>query len=683
MRVNIIVLSVFFLFLFHFVHGTEKNNIQDSLNLVVKKSSDPYTLIKSYAQICWAKRSRDPELAITYGNMALEIIDKTPSFDTLKPEVLNFIGVVYRNKGDYMIAMNYYKDALTLSTQQENNIQIAYSNNNLGGISTLKGDYFNAVKYLEKAHYYFKVIKDTAGMAYVAINLGNLYRHNAYLSDAINYFDQAILYKEAIKDTIGLAIAMNLKAISYFQSEEYDKAFKIFEQLQSKYEHNEDDYGLATLNNYLGLIDINNKDYKEANNHFQESIRLFDKILDKQGRANALINMSLSYQGLGNNRTALQKLASGYAIAKEIGDNEALAAAYKNYSLIYVQMDRFEEAYDFEVKYRNAMLENFSYQFREKLVALRINNEFEKEIQKNETLEKDIADLTGHLNAANKSKSLFIILTAILFLLVISLLIPLIVLYRKSKNNKDHNIELISSNQQLSEANHNRERLMSIIGHDLKNPFNSVLGLTTLLVDEWDTIADEEKRYIINEVHGTGNTLYELLDNLLLWAKSQSNTIYQRTESFDINEYIINVYELFRNQASFKEIEIKLNIGKENMVFADPNMISTVLRNLMSNAIKFTRKGGTVQLGVTRRSEELEIDISDNGKGILPEDLQRILDDKGSYSTKGTDNETGTGLGLLLVRDFVKQNNGVFWVKSRVGVGSRFYFTLPYKQQSR
>ena len=224
---------------------------------------------------------------------------------------------------------------------------------------------------------------------------------------------------------------------------------------------------------------------------------------------------------------------------------------------------------------------------------------------------------------------------------------------------------------------------MSIIGHDLKNPFNSVLGLTSLLVDEWESIADEEKKYIINEVHGTGNTLYELLDNLLLWAKNQSNSIQQRMEIFDINEYIINVYELFRNQASFKEIEIKLLIGKENMVYADPNMISTVLRNLMSNAIKFTRKGGTVQLGVTRRSEELEIDISDNGKGILPEDLQRILDEKDSYSTKGTNNETGTGLGLLLVRDFVKQNNGVFWVKSRIGVGSRFYFTLPYKKPAR
>jgi len=680
LRVYTIVLSVLFWSLFHLAHGSDKVIIQDSVNHVIEQSSDPYALVQSYSQLCWTKRSSDPENAIAYGNMALRIIDKTPTLDTLKPEVLNFLGVVYRNKGDYMIAMNYYKDALTLSTQQQNHVQIAYSNNNLGGISTLKGDYFNAVKYLEKAHYYFKVVKDTSGMAYVAINLGNLYRHNTYLSDAIDYFDQAILYKEAINDTVGLAIAMNLKAISYFQSEEYKKALGIFEKLQSKYEHNQNDYGLATLNNYLGLIEVNNKNFVEANNHFEEAIKLFDKIFDKQGRANALINMALSHHGLGNNKTALKKLASGYSVAKEIGDNEALASAYKNYSQIYAQLNRYQEAYNYEVMYRDAILESFSFQFREKLVALRINNEFEKETQKNESLEKDNAELIDRLQSVEKTKTLFIVFTSVLLLILIFLLIPLILYYRRSKNNKFHNIELVSSNEQLSEANHNRERLLSIIGHDLKNPFNSVLGLTTLLVDEWDTIADEERRYIINEVHGTGNTLYELLDNLLLWAKNQSNTIHQRKELFDINEQILNVYELFRNQASFKEIEIKLNIGKENMVYADPNMISTVLRNLMSNAIKFTRRGGTIQLGLTRRSEELEVDISDNGKGILPEDLQKILDDKDSYSTKGTDNETGTGLGLLLVRDFVKLNSGVFWVKSRIGVGSRFYFTLPYKK---
>lgn len=684
MRNIILIFSLFFILSLNLcAQGSQKNIISDSLNQLIEKPSDPYRLIKSLSKLCWSERSRDPENAIIYGNNALQIINNNPEFDSLKPEIFNFLGVVYRNKGDYRIALNYYQDALELATKQHNHLQIAYSNNNLGGVATLKGDYFNAVKYLEKAHYYFKLSKDTAGMAYVAINLGNLYRHNTYLNDAIDYFDQAILYKKAINDTIGLAIAMNLKAISYFQSEEYDKALKIFKQLQIKYEHNEDEYGLATLNNYLGLIEVNNKNFQEANTYFNKALELYDKIYNKQGKATVMINMALAYHGLGQNKTALGKLSSGYSIAKETGDNEVLASAYKNYSLIYAQMNRYQEAYDYEVKYRNAILESFSFQFREKLAALRINNEFEKEILKNKTLEVDNAQLLDELEIVQKWKPLYLVISSVLLLLVVLLSIRLFIVYRHSKNNRSFNSELISSNQQLSDANHNRERLLSIIGHDLKNPFNSVLGLTSLLVDEWDTIADEEKQYIINEVHGTGNTLYELLDNLLLWAKNQSNSIHQRKESFDINEYIINVYELFRNQASFKQIKIKLNIGKENMVYADPNMISTVLRNLMSNAIKFTRKGGTVELGVTRRSEELEIDISDNGKGILPEDLQRILDDKSSHTTKGTDNETGTGLGLLLVRDFVKLNNGVFWVKSRIGVGSRFYFTLPYKDLSR
>ncbi len=167
------------------------------------------------------------------------------------------------------------------------------------------------------------------------------------------------------------------------------------------------------------------------------------------------------------------------------------------------------------------------------------------------------------------------------------------------------------------------------------------------------------------------------MDNLLLWAKNQSNSIKIYKEEFDVNEHIIDVYELFRNQASFKEIKIILNIGDENMVYADTNMINTVIRNLMSNAIKFTRKGGKVEVDIKHTANELEFNVSDNGKGILPEDLKRILDDKSTHTTKGTANETGTGLGLLLVKEFIRQNNGVFWVDSKPGVGSRFCFTLP------
>jgi len=272
--------------------------------------------------------------------------------------------------------------------------------------------------------------------------------------------------------------------------------------------------------------------------------------------------------------------------------------------------------------------------------------------------------------------------TAFLLLLFLLAIVFSVVLFLKNKSKRDINRVLESNNKELKEANETRERFLSIIGHDLKNPFNSVLGLTSLVIDEWETIPDNEKFNIINEVHLSSTSVYELMDNLLLWAKRQSGTIKAKPNNFDLNKSVITVYEIFRNQATFKNIKIELKIGKENMVYADEDMINTVLRNLLSNAVKFTRIYGNIIIEIKREASEVKFAITDSGKGIAPDDLKRILDDKDSFSTNGTSAESGTGLGLLVVRDFVKMNRGIFWIETAVGEGSKFHFTLPIVSSS-
>ncbi len=267
--------------------------------------------------------------------------------------------------------------------------------------------------------------------------------------------------------------------------------------------------------------------------------------------------------------------------------------------------------------------------------------------------------------------------TAFLLLVFILTIIFSIILFLKNKSKRDINRALEKNNKILQEANETRERFLSIIGHDLKNPFNSVLGLTSLVIEEWESISDNERFNIVNEVHSSSASVYELMDNLLLWAKRQSGTVESKPNNFDLNKSVIVVYEIFRNQATFKNIKIELKIGEENMVFADEDMINTVLRNLLSNAVKFTRIYGNITVEIKREASEVKFSITDSGKGIAPDDLKRILDDKDAFSTKGTSAESGTGLGLLVVRDFVKMNRGVFWIESTVGQGSKFHFTLP------
>ena len=677
-----IIISIFIFFLISPTNSNQEKTIPyvDSLVNIMENTSDPYTLIKTNAQLCWIQRSRKPNEAIQYGNQALNLINQNLEYDSLRSEILNYLGVVHRNKGDYSAAMSFYFDALKAAEKHDNIEQFAYSNNNLGGIFTLKADYNNAINYMEKALSSFRLLNDVRGMGYVCINLGNLYRHNNDFSEAISYFNEAKSYKEEVNDSIGIAIAMNLKANCYFETKDFGKAAKIYSKLQVLYKHNQDFKGLAVVNNYLGRIEFKNKNYNSALGYFKDSYELNTKINYKQGQSITLLNIGLVYSYLGNQEKAFDNLKKGFLLAKQIGDIESLLKAYKNYAQVYDKIGDYEKAFENQVLYTREIQKRYDYETRERLNSLKINNEIHRSDEANLILVDKIKE--QEMDIENFENLLWIYRVAMLVLIVVLLvfIIRILQLYKRNKNKLTDNKDLKKANKELQEANMLRERFLSIIGHDLKNPFNSVLGLTSLLVDEWDGIPESEKKYIINEINGTGNTLYELMDNLLLWAKNQNHALKIYQEDFNINDTIIDVYELFRNQASFKSIKLQLEIGEKNMVYADPNMINTVIRNLVSNAIKFTRKEGRVLVELKRKTNEIEFCISDNGKGILPEDLKRILDEKSGHSTKGTENETGTGLGLLLVKDFVRQNNGIFWVDSKPGVGSQFCFTLPISE---
>lgn len=652
-----------------------KSPVVDSLERQIENSSNTHTLIRSHSQLCWILRSVNPGRSIEHGNKAIRLINENPKYDHLKAEALNYLGVAHRNKGDYSNAMDYYFEALSKAELHKNDTQIAYSYNNLGGIFTLKGDYIDAIDYLKRAHVAFGSINNLDGLGYACVNLGNLYRHSGDYDEALNYFDKAISYKK--NDSIGAAITINLKAITYFQKKEYDKAQELYILLEDLYVRNNDLKGLSTIKNYLGVLEVIKGNYKKSLRYFNESIKLYSKIQSSYGIALSKVDMSLAYMGLGDYKTAIKSLKEGSKTAKEMGDLQLLLKSYQNFSDVYYTMGQYKTAYDYRLKYQESNASHLSTITKERLSAFRINKELGKKKSKTEIYRARILELEEIVVENDKQKDIMIYIVIAMFVIILVIFISFIILRKKSRHSVHANKNLESKNIQLKESNDTRERFLSIIGHDLKNPFNSVLGLTSLLIEEWETLPEDERLLILNEVHASSNSIYELMDNLLLWAKKQADTIQISPERFDLNENIIDVYEIFRNQATYKKIKISLNIGANNFVSADPNMINTVLRNLLSNAVKFTRKGGEITINMKRLSNEVEFSITDSGKGIPPEDLKKILDDRSGFSTKGTNEESGTGLGLLVVRDFVQKNNGVFWIESKVGTGSRFCFTLP------
>jgi len=199
-----------------------------------------------------------------------------------------------------------------------------------------------------------------------------------------------------------------------------------------------------------------------------------------------------------------------------------------------------------------------------------------------------------------------------------------------------------------------------------------------LLNEEYDDFSDEERKMMIKQILTSTESTFQLLDNLLAWAKTQLGLTSFNPEFFDIETLIIETLNLTIPQAKIKGLTLKALMIEKTQVFADVNMIRTVLRNLLSNAIKFSFEGGSITVEASRNHEKIRVCISDTGTGIEPKTLKALfkLDEK-VCSTKGTANEKGSGLGLILCKEFIETNGGKIWVESKVNEGSKFCFTVP------
>lgn len=239
-------------------------------------------------------------------------------------------------------------------------------------------------------------------------------------------------------------------------------------------------------------------------------------------------------------------------------------------------------------------------------------------------------------------------------------------------------IELKQKNAQLHELNASKDKLFSIISHDLRSPFQALLGYSQLLEETIETASKDEIKSDIKRLQKTVEQLYALLENLLTWSTIQRGIIKYHLEEVELDKVVESNLELFTPKAEQKQITLKNSITKGLIVYADSNMVNTILRNLISNALKFTPAGGIVEILTQPYHEtDIEITVSDSGIGIKPEDISKLFRIDMQYTNTGTDGEQGTGLGLNLCKDLIEKNGGTIWLESEVGKGTNFKFTLP------
>ena len=235
--------------------------------------------------------------------------------------------------------------------------------------------------------------------------------------------------------------------------------------------------------------------------------------------------------------------------------------------------------------------------------------------------------------------------------------------------------------EELTKMNASKDKFFSIIAHDLRSPFNGLLGFSTVLVEELQELSSEEIKEYAGYINTSAKTVYNLVDNLLQWSRIQTGRIDYQPIKIDLYEEVFKTIELFNSNAITKKIKLINNIQPNVFVHADQNMLRSIMQNLISNGIKFTKIGGTIKISAKEKNDFLEIEIADSGIGIEMKNIAKLFRIDSQFSSLGTANEEGTGLGLVLTKELVEKNKGKIWVKSTLKKGTSFFFTLPKWQK--
>ncbi len=234
--------------------------------------------------------------------------------------------------------------------------------------------------------------------------------------------------------------------------------------------------------------------------------------------------------------------------------------------------------------------------------------------------------------------------------------------------------------KELQDLNNTKDKFFSIIAHDLKNPFNTLLGFSDLLKNNYDAFNDEKRKEFVDIIHITSRSGYSLLENLLEWSRSQTGRISFSPDDINFSIIVEEIVSMSNSSALKKKITISNNLDPDlSNLFADENMLRTIMRNLLSNAIKFTPANGVVEINSKKDNGVTEISVKDSGIGMSDEDKEKLFRIDVYHTKKGTEDESGTGLGLILCKEFIEKHKGKIWVESEEGKGATFCFTIPEK----
>jgi signal transduction histidine kinase/uncharacterized protein HemY len=650
----------------------------------------------------------------------------TEQKDTAKiASVYDNLGDTYEKSGGIDSAIIFFDQARELFEKIGNKKEEAMAYSSMGLLYWRRGQNLRALEYHFKAYQLRKELNLELSIAMSANNLGVVYWRLGNYQRALEYYTESLSIRERHNDRKGIIVANNNMGLIYFKLNDLEKALELFESSLRESEQLDYTFGKAYSHHVLGHFYLKTKDYQKSISHSLKAVQFYYEVNELNSVALSMGFLGEAYAGLKDYNKAkeifnaaldtaekandifslaavLQKFAGMYYDQNDLAGarkslDQCLALAYReNFidliidgELLYSQIEKrggnFKKALEYYEKY----MQTLNYSRLEQLSSNISDWELKYSTQQKE-YENILLRQENRIKEAEIAKEkLFRNWLAVLLLITLLSLFGFIRYYtykrKTAKQIVKQKEELERLNKILEDANvvleediKAKDRLFSIIAHDLRSPFHFLLNYSSILISDIDNLTQQDIVEYSRIINKSSEILLELTQNLLNWSKFQFTNAAINREEINLAEMFNSVIDLHRESAGKKEIKLILNIENDLKLTSDKEMLQAILRNLISNAIKFSHEVGEINFSASLDNGMITILVIDNGIGIDQDRLETIFSLEHIKSTPGTNSEKGTGIGLVICNDFVKRLGGTINIESELGKGTTFMVSLPW-----
>lgn len=648
--------------LMHF-HGSSGQTSRRLISALEEATKDSLK-IAAYERIIDHYRYKSRDSALIYTNRGL-IYARENGYKMGEAIMTNLLGQVNERHGQLELAKEHYSDAREMFDLLGHTKGVATTTNGLGVVAGRTGKYDEATRHFLQALTLFQKIRDTPGVVQTYIKLGVVSDNLGNLDDALAYYLKAEELNRTLPSANASLTLLNNIGIIYGKRNDLPTALKYFHKGIRQSDPNTSTGVHVALLASLGLAYEKTGNTDSAWRYQQQALSMARQYHLPEEEARSLVNLAALVKTTDPTQS-LSLLQDALAIAQRIRQMKLLTEIYESLIAIYKDQQDYKQALLLSEKRQVINDSMFSLQKSKEIANLHATQEIARQ-------ETEIRNL-----ALRNEKSVFQRNLMIAVAIVAIAIIGIIWFYNTKISNL--NLLLIRKQNELRSSNTIKDKLFSVLGHDLRAPLTRVIGLLNLLSSKHQN--QEEKIIIERLTHQSLNTL-ETLDNLLMWGQSQLKGIRLNQQTIAAKEQIRKTIHLSSDYAAQKNIRLIDNVSSSLYVHADPSHFDFIIRNLLSNALKFSNSGGTVTVNaLTSGGEQVVFSISDSGVG-MPAHVQNKIFSKSNESVKGTWNEKGTGIGLMLCKEYVMENGGKLWVESEEGKGATFYFSMRQKHISR